>query len=136
MNKTTVLSINIPVEPVPKSRPRVSKGRAYTPKRTKNAEAMIATYVRAKYKGKVHLGAMGIKLVFVHKRPKNLKGTARKLKATLPDGDNLLKLVLDSCQGIVYKNDGQFCVFHILDYYASKDESPHIEAIFSTICED
>ncbi len=135
MNKTTVLSIRLPVEPTPKSRPRVANGKAYTPKRTANAQAMIATYTRAKYKGKVHEGAMGIKVLFIHKRPQRIKGTNRTLKTTTPDGDNLLKLVLDACQSIVYKNDSQFCIFYMEDWYASANEAPHIELELYTISE-
>lgn len=133
MNPSLIFKIDVPVEPIPKSRPKVSNKRAYTPARTKRAEAMIATYVRSKYKGEVHHGAMGIKIIFVHRRPNSLKGVDRIPKHTRPDGDNLLKLVLDACEGIIYKCDGQFCMYHIEDWYASPNESPYTSLSFYVV---
>ena len=121
-----VFDCDVPVAPVPKARPRVSNGRAYTPKRTKASEAIIASYVRSKYRGEIRTEPMGIKLICIHKRPKNLKGDGRVPKGTRPDGDNLLKLVLDACEGIVYRNDGQFCQYHVEDWYGKPKEAPHI----------
>lgn len=127
MKKEPILSLTIPMQPIPKARPRVVGKRAYTPKRTKNAQAIIATHAKAKYKGDILTCAMGIKAVFVHKRPQRLKGDERVPKPTKPDGDNLIKTVTDAMEGIVYKNDGQFCFWHIEDWYASKLERPSIE---------
>jgi len=130
MKPSLIFEVNVPIAPVPKARPKVSKNRAYTPTRTRRAEAMIAAYVRPKYKGELHHGAMGIKAIFVHRRPKALKGTDRIPKHTRPDGDNLLKLVLDACEGIIYKCDGQFCLYHVEDWYGEPNESPHASLYF------
>ena len=34
--------------------------------------------------------------------------------------------VLDACEGIVYRNDGQFCQYHVEDWYGKPKEAPHI----------
>lgn len=122
MNKEAILSLTIPMQPIPKARPRVVGRHTYTPKRTKDAQAMIATHVQAKYKGDLLTCPIGIKVVFIHKRPKNLKGSERVLKHTRPDGDNLVKTVTDAIEGIVYKNDGQICFWHMEDWYAKREE--------------
>jgi Holliday junction resolvase RusA-like endonuclease len=127
MQKESILYLTIPMQPVPKARPRVVGKHTYTPKRTKDAQAIIATYVSSKYKGDILTCAMGIKAVFVHKRPKNLKGSERIPKHTRPDGDNLVKTLTDAMEGIVYKNDGQICFWYIEDWYAKPNENPGIE---------
>ena len=126
MKKKFICTIVIPMQPVPKARPRVVGRHTYTPKKTKDAQALIATYARNVYKSEPLLTALALTAIFIHRRPKALKGKERIPKSTRPDGDNLLKTVMDSLEGIVFKNDGQFCSIHFEDWYASKDESPSV----------
>jgi len=126
MKKEPILSLTIPMQPIPKARPRVIGKCAYTPKRTKDAESIIATHVQARYKKEILESPIGIRVVFVHARPKNLKGDHRIPKATRPDGDNLVKTVTDAIEGIVYKNDGQICFWQMEDWYAASNEQPSI----------
>tara|TARA_R110002060_G_scaffold60370_1_gene70048 strand:- start:145 stop:552 length:408 start_codon:yes stop_codon:yes gene_type:complete len=126
MKKKFICTIIIPMQPVPKARPRVVGRHTYTPKKTKDAQALIALYVRKVYKGDPLSCPLALMAIFVHKRPKAMKGLERVPKFTRPDGDNLLKTVMDSMEGIVYKNDGQFCSLYMEDWYASKEEPPSI----------
>ena len=76
---------------------------------------------------------MGISIKFIHKRPKRLGIGSRVPKSTIPDGDNLLKLVLDALEGIIYKNDGQFCKYNVEDWYGDSEDSPQIIITISTV---
>ena len=127
MKKELILSLTIPMQPIPKARPRVVGKHTYTPKRTKDAEAIVATHVSSKYKGEILPDPIGVSIIFIHKRPKNLKGTDRVPKSTRPDGDNLVKLVTDAIEGVVYRNDGQICYWHIEDWYGKPKESPFVD---------
>ncbi len=84
-------------EPTPKARPRVVKGRTYTPKRTVEAEEAIGWAFREAMPGHEPLtGWVGMRCTFYTKtqRPRS-------------DVDNLVKLVSDALEGIAYVNDKQ-----------------------------
>ena len=76
----------------PKERPRIGKGRAYTPSRTSDAEQVVGWLFRREAK-QVDLDAEFAVAISVY--------------GSRADGDNLLKMVLDALQGICYKNDRQ-----------------------------
>ena len=84
-------------EPVSKQRPRMGKnGQAYTPKRTRDAEAVIADRWSEEVGGKFEPEArLGVSLQFVcaNRRRKDL--------------DNMAKLVLDALNGVAYDDDSQ-----------------------------
>ncbi len=84
-------------EPVAKARPRVVKGRTYTPQRTLDAEEAIGYRFREELPGHEPLtGWVGMRCTFYTKsqRPRS-------------DVDNLIKLVSDALEGIAYVNDKQ-----------------------------
>lgn len=101
-----VLVMTVPGDPKAKSRPRSgSNGNTFTPKTTKNAEKVLATYAMAARKGAPPVsGSLGIAVEFY---------CATKRRT---DGDNLLKLVTDGLNRIVYEDDSQilewFCRVH------------------------
>jgi crossover junction endodeoxyribonuclease RusA len=93
-----IVAFEVLGEPVPKGRPRVTKtGRAYTPKRTLEAEAMVQGYFREKYPGAVTslYQEFRVELTFFRK-------SRRKT-----DLDNLGKLVLDALNKLVWEDDHQ-----------------------------
>lgn len=106
MNKIETI---IYVEPMAKARPRstIIAGRVhtYTPKKTKNAEAMIRTQV-------MELGAFGdgvplrLEATFYRDRPKSLPKRVT-MPVSRPDYDNYAKLLTDALEKFVYKNDSQ-----------------------------
>jgi crossover junction endodeoxyribonuclease RusA len=89
--------IIVPGEPTGKQRPRLGKGRVYTPSKTKTFEKMVKYFALAKgYKGMIKAGDLCKVKIDAY-----VKGRKR------PDLDNIIKSVLDGLQGVVYKNDNQ-----------------------------
>jgi len=89
--------------PVPKGRPRLGKGRVYTPKRTKAQEEKIKSFalleMRVKrlkpFEGRICLGVEVVQ------------------KSRRGDIDNHVKLVSDALNGIVYVDDEQIDEIHV-----------------------
>jgi Holliday junction resolvase RusA-like endonuclease len=84
-----------PGEPVPKGRPRHDQGRWHTPTRTENAEKAIRWELKAQH-AKLTGEPVRVELDF-------------RCKSQTADLDNLVKLVLDACQGFLWANDKQVC---------------------------
>jgi Holliday junction resolvase RusA-like endonuclease len=92
----SILQMTIPGDPVSKGRPRTGKGHTYTPKRTRDAEKVIELLVRQQ------MGLTPPVTVMVGVAVEFFCATKRRT-----DGDNLLKLVTDSMNKIVYADDSQ-----------------------------
>lgn len=84
-------TFHVPGPPVPKARPRVVNGRTYTPKRTRDYEALVG----ACYHGPPHEGKVTVELEI------HLPNRRRV------DIDNICKSVMDGLEGHAYANDGQ-----------------------------
>ena len=103
----TVLRLFVPGEPQPKARPRVVQLQsnpprtvAYTPKSTKDAEATIGWHIHAAYPG-LQTDAdhnWTVVVIFYSNRRADI--------------DNLSKTVLDACNSIVWRDDGQVTMLH------------------------
>lgn len=95
-----VLKVTIPWEPAVKQRPMFSTRRrshAYTPLKTREAQEAISTHLRFSFP-KLVLNdetAFGVQAVFYTR-------TFQKR-----DLDNMLKLLLDACTGIIWADDKQ-----------------------------
>lgn len=86
----------VPGEPVPKARPRVVRTGAYTAPRTRDQEIRLLGYLKAQYprlRPDRSLLSVSVECWF--------KGTRKA------DVDNLLKLVLDAFNRIVWDDDAQ-----------------------------
>lgn len=130
--------IIIPGNPVAKGRPRFTKrGFAYTPAKTKSAEETIAW--AWKNQSKEYFDDVPIKVnIDFYKSPP--KSTSKKRLAlmenkeirptTRPDIDNYIKLVLDSLNGIAFKDDNQICELVSRKFYS---KNPRIEIEMSEI---
>lgn len=92
-----MIAFTVPGPPTPKGRPRISKGgRAYTPAKTRAAEAQVAWLCKAAMKGRKPIPgpvAVSIKFVLPDRRVRDI--------------DNLVKTVLDGCNRIAFDDDSQ-----------------------------
>ena len=105
--------------PTPKQRPAWSKGRAYTPKKTRDYEALLANVAQAtmytnKKKRFDSKTPLRVTATFVFAPPKSwskkkiqdaLDGVTYPILSNTGDVDNLLKSCLDSFNGIVFDDD-------------------------------
>jgi Holliday junction resolvase RusA-like endonuclease len=103
--------------PTPQGRPRFNfrTKSAYYPEKTKIALRLAKTAVARAHEGPVVAGALRVEIVFVFARPVSHFGPDGMVRASFvgathtvkPDLDNLVKLVLDSMNNIVYTDDKQ-----------------------------
>jgi Holliday junction resolvase RusA-like endonuclease len=108
------------VKPIGKGRARATRqGRMYTPQQTVSAEAEIRWLLQKEsppcFEGPVYLM---VKVYF--KRPKTMpKG--RELPTVKPDVSNVLKLIEDAANGILFKDDAQVCLASIQKVYGEPE---------------
>lgn len=113
-------------KPVPKQRPRFSKGHAYTPKKTVDYERYVQDCFRSSM-GLKMAGMIEITIDVYMKIPKSAKkereemliGKIRPTKR--PDLDNLYKGLTDPLNGLAYDDDSQIVDGHIRKWYAEED---------------
>lgn len=104
MEQPSEFTLCLPGDPVPKGRPRVYNGHAITPKRTVRAEERLFAEFRLKYPQAKPFQC-----------PVRLEAEFWMSHKGRPDLDNLLKLVLDSLNGVAYVDDAQ-----VVESHASK----------------
>lgn len=106
----------IPVTPIPKARARTvvnhGKVRSYTPQKTHDAQELIKWHLRREFKGEMIKEACEVVIVFSMPFPASWSEARKKRMLWLPhtskpDVDNMVKLVLDSMNEIIVKDDGQ-----------------------------
>lgn len=130
--KLAEVCMNIPIEPVPKLRPRftVKYGRVYThtPLRTKIFENQIAQYYIAQSKAfKFDKGVpLEVDLWFGLPVPKSFtKKKCRMIESgelwhtVKPDCDNLCKAVLDALNDVAWHDDAQIASLKVHKGYSS-----------------
>lgn len=112
-----MFSFFIPGKPQGKERPRVTKYGTYTPERTKKYEELVKHQFLEKYdKAKPISEKMPVAafIIAYFKQPKGLTKAERELIAqgkmyptVKPDADNIGKAIMDSLNGLAYKDDNQ-----------------------------
>lgn len=109
-------TITIPGDPNGKARARVTrKGFAYTPAKTRNAEVFIKMIAAEEMAGRTPMDgpvSLTMRAVMVPAKSWSKKKQAAALTGEIrptkkPDVDNILKLVKDALNGIVYGDDAQ-----------------------------
>ena len=118
--------------PVPKARPRVTRGRAYTPERSKGYEETVTAHaVEAMNRAGLEMAAKGVpvKATLRFEVPMPASWSTRKKRRTQltirtvkPDCDNYEKAILDACNGIVYADDGQVGIWSGSKRWAGLDQ--------------
>lgn len=124
------VKFTIPGIPVPKARPRVVKGHTYTPKKTKDYEALVKdvySLTVGEYLGDSAIVAT-IDLYFPipesYSKSKKQRIAAGEIKHTKrPDVDNCAKAILDALNEVAYKDDAQIVESHITKHYAVDGET-------------
>ncbi|RME86623.1 MAG: RusA family crossover junction endodeoxyribonuclease [Planctomycetota bacterium] len=131
-----LLSLVIPGTPVGKQRPRSGKwGVFYTPKKTKNYEALIKMTAANKMQEQgLEILDCPVYLIIRafypipeswSKKKKALAESGDILPTVRPDLDNIEKAVLDGLQGVVFKDDKQ--VVEVLKRKVYTSTYPRIE---------
>lgn len=115
-----------------KERPRLNKrtGVVYTPTKTSTFEEKVQWAFKRKYniEQKLSENPFKVKITAIFKPAKTL---SKKEKAELiekvdythkPDIDNIAKIILDSLNGLVYKDDKQVSALLIFKDYGEEDK--------------
>nr|WLJ25928.1 MAG: endodeoxyribonuclease [Firmicutes phage HS11] len=124
------VKFTIPGIPVPKARPRVVRGHAFTPKKTKDYEALVKDVYRltvGEYLGDSAIVAT-IDLYFPipesYSKSKKRRIAEGEIKHTKrPDVDNCAKAILDALNEVAYRDDSQIVESRITKHYAIDDET-------------
>lgn len=114
-------------QPIPKGRPRVTKGgHAFTPARTRKAEAAVrrALEGHAPFAAQVPLLLMTVHYVPIPKSWSKKKRNARGWPLSRPDLDNYMKLTADAANELLYADDAQVVAQIGVKTY---DEEPRTE---------
>lgn len=111
-----------------KARPRVRRGHAFTPKDTVQYEKLV----RDCYKdqdGRYLDGSIKALIIAYYKIPKSYtKKHVQSIREGLeqpvkkPDADNIAKIILDSLNGVAYKDDSQIVELRVIKRYTEDDE--------------
>lgn len=117
--------IEIPGKPIGKQRAKFGKGFTYTPKETVEYENYVKLIFQRKY-GQPNLTGQikaNIKVYFdIPKSISKVKKTEMLLNSVRPtkkpDCDNIAKVILDSLNGITYKDDKQVVLLTVEKFYS------------------
>ena len=107
----TAVLIIVKGKPVPKQRPRFRGNYAYTPAKTRAQEQLIKETYMTKC-GRMLEGPLEADYEFIYEPPKSWSKKRRaeamgKPMLTVPDTDNLIKLVQDALNAAAYTDDNQ-----------------------------
>ena len=107
------MTFTIPGDPIGKERPRVVKGHAYTPAKTKAYEDKVRWCFKQAH-GKLIEGPVAVAITAYHAIPRKASKAVReamesgaRLPLKKPDADNIAKAICDALNGIAYKDDSQ-----------------------------
>lgn len=126
--RAEIIALSVPGEPQGKQRPKWSKVGTYSPKKTVNYETYIKELFAVAYPDfepvesalEMELTA-GLLIPPSQSNRKKRLMEEREIRPTKrPDGDNVLKVVMDALEGLAYKNDSQIVTALIEKYYTKK----------------
>ncbi|GIW49185.1 MAG: phage protein [Caloramator sp.] len=127
------IKVVIEGEPKGKARPRVTKaGIAYTPQETVNYENWVKlcyqTQTKKKFEREVHARIDAYFQIpkSTSKKKAELMEEKEIRPTKKPDVDNIAKIILDSLNGIAYKDDSQVVSCLVCKYYSEK---PRVEVL-------
>ena len=113
-----------------KARPRFSRGHAYTPKATSDAqETIAAAYVKA-CGGDALKASEGVPVAVAVLTTRNVRTGFRRREGDAhadlqkPDADNIAKLVLDALNGLAYADDSQVVALLVIKLPRRRGNEP------------
>ncbi len=112
--------LDTPIEPVPASRPRVTRWGAYYGKKYKHFKSKVDQMLPDLYAGEPLSGPLVAIVIFYCKRAKTTKRTWPR-----GDVDNYAKALLDAGNGRLYVDDDQIVHLTVTKLYATL-EPPRI----------
>lgn len=113
--------ITLPVKPRAKARPRAtSRGTVYTPKETVSAEREIGLFLKLNA-APLFEGALSLTVTFFFLKPKTAPKT-RRHPTQGPDLDNLVKLVSDAGNKILWRDDRQIVRIEAFKAYGDEEK--------------
>ena len=106
----TFVDLVVPGVPTPKGRPRLGNGHTFTPARTRTAEELMGWAMKQACPEGPLQGPLVLYVKFLFAMPESWtekrKGAAYKTcHVGRPDRDNLVKLVKDAGNGILWRDD-------------------------------
>ena len=113
--------MELPIAPVAKERARVTRFGAYTPQRTKEFQKLMHLHSKKYAPQEMFKGPLRLECFFFLAKPKKTKFN---YPAVRPDVDNYLKAVMDSLNGIMWKDDSLIVEVMAKKVYAA--DKPHI----------
>jgi Holliday junction resolvase RusA-like endonuclease len=105
------------LEAIPKGRPRLGRGRVYTPPRTANFEKKIKLEAKKQFTGDLIKGPVHMNARFFFKKAKSCKSKHMTKRCDL---DNLIKSVSDALNGVVFLDDSQIISIDATKAYCTK----------------
>jgi Holliday junction resolvase RusA-like endonuclease len=120
-----VLRIIISEEPIPKGRSRIvfinGKVRSYTPQHTQQAQDSIVVRLK-RHQDNAFPAGMPLKLTAVFFRTKSKYLPNKEiLPFRKPDLDNLLKLLMDASNGLLFSDDAQLTNISVKKRWTNRD---------------
>lgn len=123
MGTARTLTFTIPGRIGGKGRPRMTrKGHVYTPAKTQSDEAVVRQLACLALRGRPPMdGPLGLHIRIVRIHPKSWSKKRREARWVTgkPDCDNVLKLIADAMNGIVYGDDAQIAQVLVSRMYAT-----------------
>jgi Holliday junction resolvase RusA-like endonuclease len=111
----------IATEPRGKGRHRTTKGgKTYPDPKTARAEERIQWQVANEFKGDLFTGPLAVTIFVDLLKPASKPKKKPCWPTGKPDADNYAKLVLDACNGILWKDDAQVVELHVSKSYGAK----------------
>ncbi|WP_260281308.1 RusA family crossover junction endodeoxyribonuclease [Pediococcus pentosaceus] len=125
-----MIKLIIPGEPIPASRPRVTRhGFAFTAEPYRSYREKAHQVIKQQYLDTPISGALHVQIKFYRSVQKSVSKLERHRRLSglhrptmKPDIDNLFKAVTDACTGIVWKDDNQADIIETKSVYFSENE--------------
>lgn len=116
-------------KPQGKARPRLGKYSTYTAEKTRAYEELVRYTFKNQCKGVEPLeGALEARIIAVFEVPKSYSKKKREemlrngVHVFKPDTDNIAKIVLDSLNGLAFKDDSQVTKLTVAKMYGEQEK--------------